>query len=172
MNSNSFFYDPNATESMFPSTWGQVVPAMGGAQTAQSGGDAAAQAYLARYPDIAADPYWGAHPQEHFQTYGQREGRTYGEQAAPQAAAAPVAAPAAQTPNAMYGNTPDAWSAFTTQARAEDTGRNNMSGVMSDYASISADPATARQQAYYQTPAQSQSQMSEILKGLLGSVVK
>jgi hypothetical protein len=32
-------------------------------------------AYLAAYPDVAKDPYWGANPLLHFQQHGQFEGR-------------------------------------------------------------------------------------------------
>ena len=33
-------------------------------------------AYLAQYPDVAADPYYAEHPLEHYQAYGEAEGRT------------------------------------------------------------------------------------------------
>lgn len=33
--------------------------------------------YLARYPDVAADSYWGKNPERHFLAYGQYEGRVY-----------------------------------------------------------------------------------------------
>ena len=35
------------------------------------------EAYLAANPDVAADPYFSQHPEEHFQRYGQGEGRQY-----------------------------------------------------------------------------------------------
>lgn len=33
------------------------------------------QAYLAANPDVAADPYYSQHPEEHWNTYGKGEGR-------------------------------------------------------------------------------------------------
>lgn len=37
-----------------------------------------AQCYLQRYPDVAADPYFGANPEQHWLQYGQGEGRIPG----------------------------------------------------------------------------------------------
>lgn len=45
------------------------------------------QNYLKMYPDVAADPYYGSRPLEHYRTHGSREGRTWG--AMPQPPASP-----------------------------------------------------------------------------------
>lgn len=40
------------------------------------GGGFDAAAYLRQNPDVAADPYYSLHPQEHYDTLGRNEGRT------------------------------------------------------------------------------------------------
>lgn len=52
---------------------------------ADDGERALAEAYWRRYPDVAADRYFGAHGQlgragarEHYQRHGRREGRVWG----------------------------------------------------------------------------------------------
>jgi hypothetical protein len=51
-------------------------------------------------------------------------------------------APVAPTGN-FYGNTPDAWSNYLQQARAQTEGLNRMPYVFSDYGSIPTDPTAA-----------------------------
>lgn len=40
-----------------------------------AGGNFDARAYLAANPDVAADPYWSQHPEQHFNQFGRGEGR-------------------------------------------------------------------------------------------------
>lgn len=57
-----------------------------GIQSKGGGFDAAA--YLRDNPDVAADPYWGQHPEEHYQQHGMAEGRQAPQVAAPAPSAA------------------------------------------------------------------------------------
>lgn len=67
--------------TMSPTGWvpaPSTLPTVPGAGGASAGGPAGfnAQAYLAANPDVAADPYYGQHPYEHFIQHGQAEGRS------------------------------------------------------------------------------------------------
>lgn len=63
---------------------------MTGLDRSKVGGESArtfdGAAYLSANPDVAADPYWGKNPEEHYQTYGQNEGRSRPATAGPQPA--------------------------------------------------------------------------------------
>lgn len=134
-------------------------------------------AYLARYPDVAADRNFSRDPMSHFQRFGEDEGRTWGEVVAAPAAnppmitdPGPMVDPAKVGYMPGFGNTDADWNAFRDGGQQHTAGLNRIPNVYSDFAGMSTDPTRAQGQMFHQTPEAVQGAVSPLFSALLGAI--